>query len=166
MNRDFHRFASAPDEGPWLATLLGHQVRIKTSGKDTDGKVAVFEFIEKPHSLPPPFTRHAFIEVFYILDGTLTFQFLNQESFEATPGTVITVPSLKPHTFWNRTCDSSRVLDVCAPAGLDSFFEESETILKKVSQGSDDEMFLAEMRQLRERYGLEHVAPPPEDTRD
>lgn len=166
MIRDLHRFTSAPDEGPWLATLLGHQVRIKTSGKDTDGKLAVFEFIEKPLSQPPPFTRHAFIEVFCILDGTLTFQFLNQEAFEAAPGTVITVPSRKPHTFWNRTSESSRVLDVCTPAGLDSFFEESEALLKKVSPGSDNKMFLAEMARLRERYGLEHVAPPPEDRWD
>ena len=155
---------AAPDpagEG-WLSTLLGHNIRIRTHGRETDNRVTIIECIEQPHSPPPVFTRHEFVEIFYIRSGMLTFQFLDKEAFQAPAETVITVPGWKPHTFWNDTSDPALVTLVCSPAGLDRFFEASHALLQRLPPDTTgrDEM-AAEMKALRDEYGLEHVGPAP-----
>ena len=154
--------ASDPAGEGWLSTLLGHNIRIRTHGKETDNRVTIIEYIEKPHSSPPVFTRHEFVEIFYIRSGTLTFQFLDEEAFQAPAETVITVPGWKPHAFWNDHSDPVMVTLVCSPAGLDRFFEASHALLqRRPPDTADRDEMAAEMKALRDEYGLEPVAPAP-----
>ena len=150
------------DDAAWMATLTGHQVRIKTYGKETDNRITIIEYIEPPGSTPPVFTRHEFVEVFCVLRGTLTFKFLGEEAFEATAGTFVTAPSWKPHSFWNRTSEPAHILLVCSPAGLDQFFIESAALLKRLPvESTDPARLAAAMKELRDKFGLEHVGEPP-----
>ena len=148
--------------GPWLNTLMGQNVRVRTPGAATEGRVTVIECVETPHSPPPVFTRHAFIEMFLVVRGALTFQFLHESAFVLETGQMVTVPGWKPHSFWNEGDEPARIMLICTPAGLDRFFEASDRLLLRMpSETSDPEELKAEMARLRDEFGLEHVAPAP-----
>lgn len=148
--------------GPWLNTLMGQNVRVLTPGSATEGRVTVIEAVEPPHSPPPVFTRHAFIEMFLVVKGALTFQFLHESAFVLEAGKMVTVPGWKPHSFWNDGDDPAHVMLICTPAGLDRFFEESDLLLRRMPPDtSDPEELNKGMARLREEFELEHVAPAP-----
>ncbi len=148
--------------GPWLNTLMGQNVRVKTPGSATEDRVTVIEAVEPPHSPPPVFTRHAFIEMFLVVKGALTFQFLHESAFVLDAGQMVTVPSYRSHSFWNDGDDPAQVMLICTPAGLDRFFEASDRLLRRMPPDTVDPGVLKEeMDCLREEFGLEHVAPPP-----
>ena len=148
--------------GPWLNTLMGQNVRVMTPGSATEYRVTVIEAVEPPHSPPPVFTRHAFIEMFLVVRGALTFQFLHESAFVLEAGQMVTVPGWKPHSFWNDGDDPAHIMLICSPAGLERFFEASDLLLQRMSPDTaDPDALKAEMARLREEFGLEHVAPSP-----
>ena len=150
------------DDSPWLNTLMGQNVRIRTPGSATEDRVTVIEAVEPPHSPPPVYTRHAFIEMFLVVEGALTFQFLHESAFLLEAGQMVTVPGFRPHSFWNDGDEPARTMLICTPAGLDRFFEASDRLLRRMPPGSTDpDAVKSEMARLREEYGLEHVAPAP-----
>jgi len=57
-------------------------------------------------------------DVFYVLDGELTFK-LASGDVAAPAGTFVLVPPGVEHTFANRTATPVRVLNIHAPAGFD-----------------------------------------------
>jgi len=57
-------------------------------------------------------------DVFYVLDGELTF-LLADGDVAAPAGTFVLVPPGVEHTFANRTAEPVRVLNIHAPAGFD-----------------------------------------------
>ena len=148
--------------GPWLKTLMGQNVRVKTPGSATEDRVTVIEAVEPPHSPPPVFTRHAFIEMFLVVRGALTFQFLHESAFVLEAGQMVTVPSYRPHSFWNEGDDPAYIMLICSPAGLDRFFEASDRLLRRMPPDTaDTDALKVEMARLRKEFGLEHVAPAP-----
>lgn len=148
--------------GPWLNTLMGQNIRVMTPGSATEGRVTVIEAVEPPHSPPPVFTRHAFIEMFLVVKGALTFQFLHKSAFALEAGEMVTVPGWRPHSFWNDGDDPAHVMLICTPAGLDRFFEASDRLLRRMPPDTaDPEALNKDMARLRDAYGLEHVAPAP-----
>jgi len=146
---------------PWINTLTGTHIRIKTLGCDTDNRVTIIEYIEPPRSSPPIFTRHEFVEVFCVQSGVLSFEFLDEPRFNVSAGQTITCPSWKPHSFWNETDEPVTVLLVCTPSGLDQFFIESNRLLSSSNLDVGDGALEESMRELRSQYGLEHVGTPP-----
>jgi len=141
---------------------MGQNVRVMTPGFTTEDRVTVIEAVEPPHSSPPVFTRHAFIEMFLVDNGTLTFQFLHESAFVLEAGQMVTVPGWKPHSFWNDGDDPAHIMLICSPAGLDRFFEASDQLLRRMpADTSDPDVLKVEMARLREEHGLEHVAPAP-----
>lgn len=149
-------------EGNWFKTLTGQNVRVKTPGAATEHRLTVLECVEPPHSTPPVFTRHAFIEIFFLIHGALTFQFLDEDNFVIDAGQMVTVPSYTPHSFWNESDNPALIMLICTPAGLDRFFEASDQLLRGIREDrSNSQILKAAMIQLRKEYGLEHVAPPP-----
>ncbi len=149
----------------WLNTLMGSRIRISTPGSETDNRFTVIEYVEPGHSPPPIFTRHEFVEVFCVIDGTLTFQFQDATRFTLSAGESVTCPSFKPHSFWNETDTPVTALLICTPAGLDQFFVESDELLKNKSKDTDtasEASYQSAMKALRDKYGLEHVGTAPE----
>lgn len=165
QNEKFTTMSNPEQSQPWLNTLTGTRIRIKTPGAETDNRVTIIEYIEPPNSSPPVFTRHEFVEVFCVQSGELVFQFLDEPRFTLFAGQSITCPSWKPHSFWNETDEPVSVLLVCSPAGLDQFFVESNKLLMGKQQesetGTDMPSRESAMKALRTRFGLEHVGTPP-----
>ena len=147
----------------WISTLSGHQVKIRTHGSQTGDQLSVVEFIERPQSPPPAFTRHAFVEVFAVQEGIFRIQCLGHPAIDAVAGTTITIPAWTPHSFWNPSDRAARVFTICSPAGLERFFEASEALISQHKHHTiDDAGFESEMVRLRETFGIELVAPPPD----
>ncbi|MFT7488330.1 MAG: quercetin dioxygenase-like cupin family protein, partial [Candidatus Promineifilaceae bacterium] len=49
-------------------------IKCLISGKDTDGRIAVFEEIVAPGAGPPRHTHRTQVEVFHVIEGTLRFE--------------------------------------------------------------------------------------------
>ena len=70
----------------------------------------------------PPLHHHAFDEVFYVLEGELTFQ-VGDELIAAGPNTLLFAPGDSVHTLANHSATRSRYLLLCTPAGFERRFD-------------------------------------------
>lgn len=95
---------------------------ILISGRDTGGEYALIDMLIPPGGGPPPH-RHAFEEMFYILQGTIEVT-VRDEILTIGAGQAINVPSLAPHGFRNAGEVPARLLLLVAPAGLEEYFAQ------------------------------------------
>lgn len=146
------------DSAPWYHSAAGHRARIVTPGSATQGSCTVIEYIEPPHSPPPLYTQHAFVEVFYILEGSLMFQFTDEAPQTLHSGHSVTCPPWKAHSFWNVNDAPARALIVCSPAGLDDFFREFFPLtLEAAAYTQVPQTLTQKMADVRGRYGVERL---------
>ncbi len=92
--------------------------RVLMRGEQSDGRVSVSEITMPARAAGPPLHRHAFDEVFYVLEGELTIQ-VGRDLLTAGRGELVHAPSGVPHTLANRSSATVRCLVVCAPAGFE-----------------------------------------------
>src|SRR5690554_1872608 len=71
--------------------IAGGEYRIITSGKETNGTYAVIEMTVPIGAGPVPHSHPNIQEIFYVLDGELTFK-TQTEIFLAQKGTTISIP--------------------------------------------------------------------------
>jgi mannose-6-phosphate isomerase-like protein (cupin superfamily) len=69
----------------------------------------------------PPLHRHDFDEAFYVLDGELTFQVVD-ELVTRGPGEFIFAPRGVAHTLANLSDAPASYVLVCTPAGFERYF--------------------------------------------
>jgi quercetin dioxygenase-like cupin family protein len=103
--------------------VVGDVSRFLATGKDTDGKYALFEAIVSPGGGPPPHVHSREEEGFYVLEGEVTFT-VNGQRVVAQAGTFANMPVGTPHAFKNETGRPARMLISVAPAGLEGMFFE------------------------------------------
>jgi mannose-6-phosphate isomerase-like protein (cupin superfamily) len=72
---------------------------------------------------PPPHTHETLHDMFFILEGTLTFQ-IRDETIEAGPGTFIGVPPGTVHTFSNTSNAPARMLNFNTPSGWENYMRD------------------------------------------
>jgi mannose-6-phosphate isomerase-like protein (cupin superfamily) len=72
---------------------------------------------------PPPHTHEKLHDMFFVLEGTLTFQ-LGDETLEAGPGTFVCVPPGTVHTFSNTSEAPVRFLNFNTPGGFENYMRE------------------------------------------
>lgn len=117
---------SAPGEGRTVLVGGGDYVTYKVRSEETDGAYFCFEVTTTP-GFGPPLHKHAYRELFYVLEGTYEFTIERDgklETIMGAAGTAIAVPPDVPHTFKNSSDGPARLLFVHQPAALESFFEE------------------------------------------
>lgn len=103
-------------------TIAGMMFFLKVSGTDTGGAYGVMEVVIAPGGGFPNH-RHAAQEHFQFLEGELTFQ-IEGDHFAGSPGTLVAIPSMKWHSFENRSQAPARMLITVVPAGLEEFIKE------------------------------------------
>jgi uncharacterized cupin superfamily protein len=86
------------------------------------GRVAVMDNMVPAGANGPPLHHHAFDEIFYVLDGELTFQ-LGDELFTRGAGELAFAARGAHHAFANRSGAEARMLLVCTPAGFERYFQ-------------------------------------------
>ena len=109
-----------PREGPDYDWSQDH-VSVKTPVAMTDGRVTVVEDTLKPGFHLARHYHRSMVEIFYILDGEVTFAF-DDAVVVATPGTTVNVLHGVRHEV---TCEAGgRLLTVFTPGGFDRYLAE------------------------------------------
>jgi len=98
------------------------RITVLLRSEETAGVLALVETRAPAGSPGPRLHRHEFDETFYVLEGELTFQLVD-ELVTAGPGEVVFAPRGVPHTFANPRDEPAHTLVVVTPAGFEAYFE-------------------------------------------
>jgi len=128
--------------------LLGLEAVFRLRGEATGGTFSVVEHPIAPGTLVPPHTHSHEDEYSYVLEGEVGVQVGDQE-FLATLGDLIVKPKGVSHTFWNPGPRPARLLEIIAPAGFESYFEEMARVLNAGGPPN-----VEQMDSIAEKYGL------------
>jgi len=112
----------APGEGKPIEIAMG-PLRVKVSGDDSDGRIAILELQVAPGLGPTSHLHRGCDETFYVLSGTFCFT-VGDRTTDAAPGTLIFIPRGVPHALRNVGAETGKLLAIVNPAGLERFFEE------------------------------------------
>lgn len=113
----------APGEGERLAVGPSH-LTIKATGEDTAGAFFLSETTLAAGSPGPPLHRHReLVDMFYVLEGALTFQ-LDDGAHELSAGSFVCVPAGTAHTFSNQSEGPVRFLNFNTPAGWEKYMRD------------------------------------------
>lgn len=113
---------------------LGVTITYKATGTDTNGQWLVLEYTAPPHfSGPAPHWHKVTTEMFYVLEGTLTFG-VAEQTFTVGPGGFAFVLPGVVHSFSNQTDTPAKYLLVTSPAGLEKYFAELADLVKSEPQ--------------------------------
>ena len=137
----------------WLMTLLA-------TGQDTQGQFALVESVARKGNVPPPHIHHREDEIFYVLEGEMTFS-VGDRTIKATPGTMVFLPRDVAHSFVIES-EQVRVLAVSAPAGLEGFFKECSVPAPSMTLPPPTETPYSEIQKmmaLAPKFGIEFVLP-------
>ncbi len=115
--------------------FLGTFVRVKLDGRQTAGRLGVFEVLF-PRGAAPPLHSHPQDETICVLDGELTAWIVDpgllrgeeadppgwvaEHAQRCGPGAVLYAPGGMPHTFRVES-DTATVLTLSTPAGIEDF---------------------------------------------
>jgi mannose-6-phosphate isomerase-like protein (cupin superfamily) len=89
-------------------------------GEETGDRYAVSIWWVNPHqSGPGPHTHAANEELFYVIEGAMTFR-VGDRHVHAASGTFVRVPAGVTHDFENRTSERAGVLNVFIPGGFET----------------------------------------------
>ena len=141
--------------------LAGDVYQIKLTGAETGGRCAVFEFFVPPGGGPPPHVHQREEEMFYVLEGELTFTVADTK-FVVSAGAFLNAVRNVPHAFKNEADVPARAVVVVSPAGLEDYFLEVgipwDDAYRAPGPASPEQ--LAQMVAAAPKYGLE-ILPPP-----
>ena len=101
-------------------------ITYKVRSAETDGAFFCFEASSSP-GFGPPLHRHAYRELFYVLEGEYEFTLEHHGGMRTVlgrPGSAVAVAGDVAHTFRNAGATQGRLLFVHLPAALEEFFEE------------------------------------------
>jgi quercetin dioxygenase-like cupin family protein len=162
-----HVVVRGPGEGRTLLVGGGDYVTYKVASAETDGAYFCFEVSTTP-GFGPPLHRHAYRELFYVLEGRYEFTIERDGQLEliaADAGSTVSVPPNVAHTFKNATGAPARLLFVHQPAALEEFFEEFGVPVERAGEAPPDlePPDFGAMAAALERNGVHVVEPAAVD---
>ena len=120
-------------------------VCVKTSCAHADGRLTVVEDRLKPGFLLARHYHKRMTEIFYILEGEVTFRF-DDQTVLASRGMTINIPPGVVHEVGSQ--DGARLITVFSPGGFDRYLEEMAALTE--AQFAD----AALMQTLAEKYDI------------
>lgn len=143
----------APADGDrWW--FLNHVQSIKVNGQQSDGVMTVIEFEAPPGFGPPPHIHHKEDELFYVLEGEVSF-WCDGVSESYGPGGVAYLPKGLPHRFEVSASGGARVLQITAPAQFDEFVKEFGEYLGEADLPEPTEPDIARLIEVCRRFDIE-----------
>jgi mannose-6-phosphate isomerase-like protein (cupin superfamily) len=115
--------------------INGGRGRIKAGADQTEGSLAIIENLIVPGRWIAPHVHANEEEAWYVLEGTMTFRF-DDATHVAPAGSFVLVPRGIAHSFGNDSEVPARFLEFFAPAGMEGYFLERES-LAQTSPGND-----------------------------
>jgi mannose-6-phosphate isomerase-like protein (cupin superfamily) len=134
--------------------VLGNEVIIKISSRDTGGAFTVFEGQTGPMQGPPLHRHSAQDEWWYIVEGEYRFEVDGREIY-ARAGDTVFAPRGSVHTFQNIGMKPGRTVTTVVPGGVDLFFEELETAAPRGAVPDRGKLL-----SIFENHGQELLGPP------
>jgi quercetin dioxygenase-like cupin family protein len=126
-------------------------VSVVVGGEHTDGHLGLVEETLSPDFDGPPLHVHpAFDELFFVLEGELTFQ-VGDELTTVAAGDWLLAPRGIPHTFANHSRRPARALIAVTPAGFERLFRLLNAELTGTEPPADA---------FGPQPATEHVGPP------
>jgi mannose-6-phosphate isomerase-like protein (cupin superfamily) len=124
-------------------------VRFMIDGSEAGERFSLVEHPMSPRALAAPVHRHTREDEYsFVLEGRMGAM-LGDDVVEAGPGELVHKPRDQWHTFWNAGDEPCRILEIIAPAGFESFFNEL------VDLGGVAQAEPQVMADLCARYGLD-----------
>jgi uncharacterized protein (TIGR03086 family) len=149
------------DPSAWTGAvwLGGSLVTLKAPGDSSTGRPSAVEIWEREGSGPPVHLHDAHDELWYVLEGSFTFQ-LGTHQLTATAGEAVVGPRGVPHTF-RADSPRSRLLDIHTPGGFEAFFIKAGQPARHLAPptavgAAAPQAMLAAM----EHFGARVVGPP------
>ncbi len=90
----------------------------KADGAETRGQYSISEWWLEPYTKGPGAHQHEEDDVFYVLEGTLSF-FVGGKWIDAPNGSLVIAPGNTPHDFENRTAKRAGMLNFSTPGGFE-----------------------------------------------
>jgi quercetin dioxygenase-like cupin family protein len=107
----------APGEG--RAYPMGRIAAVfKADGAETAGRYSISEWWLEPHTQGPGPHSHPEDDVFFVIDGTMSF-LVDGEWIDAPAGSFVLVPGGVTHDFQNRGDARAGALNVSTPGGFE-----------------------------------------------
>jgi len=137
----------------WLMTFLA-------TGQDTKGQFALLEAVARKGNVPPPHIHHREDEVFYVVEGEMTFS-VGDRTIKATPGTMVFLPRDVVHSFVIES-EQVRLVALVTPAGGEGFFKECGVPAPSMTLPPPTETPYSEIQKMMAvapKFGIEFVLP-------
>lgn len=153
-----HAFSIADPHHTAPVWVLGDELRFLGSVSDRD--LHVIDVIVPPGSGTPPH-RHASIEIFRVAEGELTFGLFEEDApsfVTASPGTVVTLPSMHAHNYANRTAQPAR-MTVVVEGQMHDFFRDVAAS-EPPPAGPPSAAAIAAIAEACRRHGIDLLAAP------
>ncbi|MES2797611.1 MAG: cupin domain-containing protein [Bacteroidota bacterium] len=123
---------------------------LKVSGKDTNGQLAIYEYIGKQKVGPDLHVHLEQDEIFTVLEGEYKFQ-IGDEKILAKAGDTLFGPKGIPHT-WIQTTETGKLMYMVQPAGkFEEFFIKLTELKGPPSQEYLDKLSL--------EHGIKNLGP-------
>lgn len=91
----------------------------KADGDETAGRYSVSEWWLDPHTQGPGAHAHPEDDLFYVIEGTMSF-LIGEEWVDAPTGTFVLAPGGMTHDFENRGDQRAGVLNFSAPGNFEA----------------------------------------------
>lgn len=134
----------------------GSRLSLKATAKEAGGAFFLSETTLEPGFPGPPLHIHRELtDMFYVLEGTATFQ-VGEETIEGPPGTFVCAPPETPHTFTNRSSGTVRLLNFNVPGGFEHYMRDLVAAWEAAGGPPDPSV----LGPIASRYDIEVVGPP------
>jgi quercetin dioxygenase-like cupin family protein len=142
---------------------MGSLFEWHVDGASSGGALSLAEVRVRAGGEPPLHCTPGRDEIFYVLEGELTFM-RGVEQIEAGPGMCVVLPRGIQHGFAVHTPEA-RMLVMATPAGLEDAFRAysepaTERALPPAPHGPPDEAYMEALSAEFARYGVTFVGPP------
>ncbi len=94
----------------------------KADGEETRGRYSISEWWLEPYTRGPGVHEHEEDDVFFVLEGTMSF-FVGGAWIDAPKGSLVIAPGGTPHDFENRTSERAGALNMAVPGDFEPHME-------------------------------------------
>jgi mannose-6-phosphate isomerase-like protein (cupin superfamily) len=94
----------------------------KADGEETRKQYSISEWWLEPYTRGPGAHQHEEDDVFYVLEGTMSF-FVGGQWVDAPKGSLVIAPGGTPHDFENRTGERAGALNLSVPGDFEPQME-------------------------------------------